>query len=189
LEDYVDSYYFVSKFKVVYEGWVEPMTDKTQWPKVDLGFKLWPPVLKRAAGRPRTRRIKAADEGGTRKKKKCKRCGQLGHMQKTCNETVYDSDDQPPAQPKPKSKKIKKKKKEVITEEATTSTPKRKRNNKMDLVAAQTKTSTPKRKRTKKNSEAPPIDVTASTSTPFRLQLTLSSSIDLKSSPGALTRR
>jgi len=43
---------------------------------------LWPPVLKRAAGRPRSRRIKLVAEGGSRKRKRCKRCGQLGHMQK-----------------------------------------------------------------------------------------------------------
>jgi len=71
-----------------------PMTDKNNWPKVNMGFKLWPPVLKRAAGRPRARRMKSAAEGGksTRTQRQCKRCGQFGHMMKTCNETVYDSD-------------------------------------------------------------------------------------------------
>jgi hypothetical protein len=94
LDDYVDSCY-VFKFKAAYEGWIEPMPDKTQWPQVDLGFKLWPPALNRAAGRPRSRRIRAAEEGGSKKRKKCKRCGQFGHIQKTCNETVYDSDAPP----------------------------------------------------------------------------------------------
>ena len=46
---------------------------------------------------------------GTKKRKRCKRCGQLGHMQKTCNETVYDSDAPPPAPPKSKRNKTKKK--------------------------------------------------------------------------------
>ena len=41
-------------------------------------------------------------------KMQCKRCGQFGHMMKTCNETVYDSDAPPPALPKPKTKKNKK---------------------------------------------------------------------------------
>ena len=54
----------VPKFKAAYEGWIEPITDKTQWPQVDLGFKLWPPVLKRAAGRLRSRRIRGVDELG-----------------------------------------------------------------------------------------------------------------------------
>ena len=39
--------------------------------------------------------------------------GQLGHMQKTCNETVYDTDAPPPAPPKSKRNKTKKKKEAV----------------------------------------------------------------------------
>ncbi|WVZ74436.1 LOW QUALITY PROTEIN: hypothetical protein U9M48_022615 [Paspalum notatum var. saurae] len=109
VEDYVDDYYSVAKFKKVYEGVVMPMTDRTQWPRVDMGFKLWPPLLKRSAGRPRTRRIMGVEEGGKIKKQmKCKRCGQFGHMMKTCNETVYDSDAPPPAPPKPKRVRNKK---------------------------------------------------------------------------------
>jgi hypothetical protein len=165
LEDYVDNYYFVSKFKSAYEGWIEPIPDKTQWPQVHLGFKLWPPVLKRAAGRPRKRRIKSVAEGGSRKRKRCKRCHQLGHMQKTCNETVYDSDDPPPAQPKPKSN----------------------RTNKKEKVSAST--STPKR--TTKKKEVITV-VAASPSTPLKLQhapATPSSPFDLNCSPEALTRR
>jgi len=164
LEDYVDSCYFVSKFKSAYEGWMEPIPDKSMWPQVQLEFKLWPPVLKRAAGRPRSRRIKLVAKGGSRKRKRCKRCGQLGHMQKTCNETVYDSDDPPAAQPKPKSNKTKKEK-----------------------VPAST--STPKNKRTKKQVIT---KVGASPSTPLKLlhaPSTPTSPFDLNCSPGALTRR
>ncbi|CAL4988960.1 unnamed protein product [Urochloa decumbens] len=198
LEDYVHSCYSVSKFKAAYEGWIEPIPDKTHWPQVDLGFKLWPPVLKRAAGRPRTRRIKAVDEGGSKKSRKCRRCGQFGHMQKTCNEMVYDSDAPPPAPKKPKRKRTKKeevagspstpkrkrtKKKEVA---GSPSTPKRKRT-KMEEVAGSP--STPKSRRTKKKE----VITTAVTnpSTPLRLQqppATPSSPFDLNYSPGALTR-
>ena len=137
---------------------------------------MWPPVLKRVAGRPRSRRIKSVAEGGSRKRKKCKRCGKLGHMQKTCNETVYDSDDPPPAQPKPKRAK-----KEKVP--ASTSTPKNKRAKKKKVPAS---TSTPKSKRTKKEK------VPASPSTPLKLQhapTAPSSPFDLNYSPGALTRR
>ncbi|XP_015696631.1 uncharacterized protein LOC102717927 [Oryza brachyantha] len=119
LADYVDNYYSVSKFQAAYVGYIEPIPDKTQWPHVDLGFKLWPPKLKRAAGRPRTRRIMGAEEGGSgasHKRKQCKRCGQFGHMQKTCNETDYDSDAPPAAPPKPKRKRVKKQK-EAIEEQ------------------------------------------------------------------------
>ena len=68
-----------------------------------MGFKLLPPILKRAAGRPRTRRFKGAEEGGsTKRRARCKRCGGFGHLQKTCNEPVPNPDDPPPAPPKPK---------------------------------------------------------------------------------------
>ena len=46
IEDYVHEYYSVAKFKKAYEKSVKPMTDRKQWPKVDPGFKLWPPILK-----------------------------------------------------------------------------------------------------------------------------------------------
>jgi len=108
-EDYIDDYYSIDVFKKAYAGIVMLMTDRNQWPKVDMGFKLWPPILKRVAGRPRTRRIKGAEEGGrTSGMRQCKRCGQFGHMMKTCNETVYDSDAPPPAAPKPKKERNKK---------------------------------------------------------------------------------
>jgi hypothetical protein len=103
MEDYIDDYYSVNKFKKAYENWVGPMTDRQQWPKVDPGFKLWPPILKRAAGRPRTRSYKGWEEGGKgRRMVTCKRCHQKGHMKKTCNETVLDPNAPPPAPPKPK---------------------------------------------------------------------------------------
>jgi hypothetical protein len=67
IEDYVHEYYSVAKFKKAYEKCVKPMTDKKQWPTVNLGFKLWPPLLKRAAGRPRERRYKSVAEGGNQR--------------------------------------------------------------------------------------------------------------------------
>ena len=86
------------------------MTDRKQWPQVNPGFKLWPPILKRAVGRPRVRRYKsAAEDGNGKRTMRCRRCEQLGHMEKRCNEYVYDSDALSPAPPKPKRKRVKKK--------------------------------------------------------------------------------
>jgi hypothetical protein len=82
------------------------MTYKKQWPAVNLRFKLRHPLLKRAARRPKERRYKSVAEGGKPKRSIiCKRCKQRGHMAKTCNEYVYDSDAPPPAPPKPKRKR------------------------------------------------------------------------------------
>ena len=64
VEDYVDNYYSVAMFKKAYENVVRPMTDRTQWPKVQMGFKWWSPHFKRATGHPRNRRIKSSEEGG-----------------------------------------------------------------------------------------------------------------------------
>jgi len=102
LKDFVHPYYYVQKFIAAYASAVPPMPDKEEWEKVDLGFKLLPPLCYRAAGRPRKRRIVGSEEGGTssRGKRRCKRCGGFGHLQKTCNETVHDPDAPPPAPPK-----------------------------------------------------------------------------------------
>ena len=90
IADYVHEYYSVSKFKKAYDKAVKPMTDKKQWPQVNPGFKLWPPILKRVAGRPRVRRYKSAAKGGNgMRTTRCKRCKHLGHMEKTCNETHH----------------------------------------------------------------------------------------------------
>lgn len=84
MEDYVDDFFSLAKFKAAYAGIVQPMTDKSQWRKIDPGFKLHPPQLKRSAGRPKTQRFKAANEVPKKKrqqsKQKCKTCGELGHQ-------------------------------------------------------------------------------------------------------------
>ena len=94
---------------------------------------------------------------------------------------MYDSDDPPPAQPKPKSNKTKKEK-----VPASTSTPKNKRTKKEKVVA---NTSTPKNKKTKKQVNT---KVGANPSTLEKLlhaPSTPTSPFDLNCSPGALTRR
>jgi hypothetical protein len=50
------------------------MNDKSEWPKVDPGFEMIPPLLQRAASRPKKKRIKASGEPGKRRPYQCKRC-------------------------------------------------------------------------------------------------------------------
>jgi len=99
-------------FEVAYATVVPPMPGKEDWKKVEIGFKLLPPKCNRAAGRPRKRRMVGVEEGGStsKGKRRCKRCGGLGHLQKTCNENVLDPD----APPKKKKRTYKPKVVEII---------------------------------------------------------------------------
>lgn len=96
-------YYSVERFRKAYSRLIEPLPDRTQWPEVDLPFVVGAPLDKRFAGRQRKLRIKSCLEGGgggkpkkdatvaavkaewgtkkqmIRGKRKCKRCGELGH--------------------------------------------------------------------------------------------------------------
>jgi hypothetical protein len=81
---YVHDYYSVQTFSNAYQTRVPTMTDKKQWPEVDVGFHLFPPVLKKASGRPREKRIRPAHESISRKRHKCNECKEYGHMMKTC---------------------------------------------------------------------------------------------------------
>ena len=87
IEDFVHDYYSVERFKMAYQFQIAPMNDKSQWPKVNLGFEMIPPPLQRAAGRPRKQRVKARGEPGKRGPYQCKRCFQFGHIEKGCNAT------------------------------------------------------------------------------------------------------
>jgi hypothetical protein len=49
LEDYVDPYYSVQMFKAAYASAMPPLPSKDEWEKVNLGFKLLPPLCNRVA--------------------------------------------------------------------------------------------------------------------------------------------
>jgi hypothetical protein len=86
LEDHVDEYFSIQKFKEAYAGSVPCIPDKSMWPKATHGFFMHPPLLKSTAGR-RKNRMKGALEGGSGKKKKkheCPICHELGHHWYTC---------------------------------------------------------------------------------------------------------
>ena len=61
-------YYSVNRLRAAYGREIEPMTDKTQWPQVDLPFLVGAPLAKLHVGRRRKLRMEGWMEGGHRKK-------------------------------------------------------------------------------------------------------------------------
>jgi hypothetical protein len=60
------------------------MTSQEQWPQVDLGYNLMKAKLRRKSGRARVSRIKASDELGNKKKRRCTECNEPDHSTKYC---------------------------------------------------------------------------------------------------------
>ena len=90
IDQYVHPYYSVQMFNATYADNLPAMEGKQQWDVVDPGFKLCAPVQNRPPGRPRKTRIRAKSEGkglGGRRKK-CPRCGRLGHHGNKCKESI-----------------------------------------------------------------------------------------------------
>jgi hypothetical protein len=84
LDDYVDDYFSINKFRVAYEGSIPSIPDKTMWPKATHGFLMLPPLHKSTGGGRRKNRMKSAAEGASKRKGKgklheCPICHQLGH--------------------------------------------------------------------------------------------------------------
>ena len=87
-EKYVDQYFTIEKFKKAYELQIAPLPGRDQWMQKD-GEKIYPPIIKRPAGRPRKNRIKASTE--SKRRHKCPRCGEYGHREKTCKNPASKS--------------------------------------------------------------------------------------------------
>ncbi|WVZ87975.1 hypothetical protein U9M48_034546 [Paspalum notatum var. saurae] len=86
MEDFMHPYYSVKHFRLAYAGVIKPLPDKDQWPKVDLGFKVMPPLATRPVGRQRKNRIPGCLENkGNKPRSKglfqvqCKTCFEFGH--------------------------------------------------------------------------------------------------------------
>jgi hypothetical protein len=86
IENYVDNYFSVQKFRSAYEDIIPAIPSKEMWPKSNHGFFMHPPVLISTSGRRKNRRYKAAIEGGRGNKGRhqCPICGQYGHHWHTC---------------------------------------------------------------------------------------------------------
>lgn len=89
IEDHVDNYYSVQKFRSAYEGIIPAIPDKSMWPKSDHGFFMHPPLLKSTAGRRRQTRFRGGAEGGNKGNKgrhQCPICHEYGHHWYTCKD-------------------------------------------------------------------------------------------------------
>jgi hypothetical protein len=79
---FVDNYYSMAKFQATYAGIIPSITDRNQWPEVDKGYKIHPPVQKpREPGRLRKNSIKPARETGSKatRQVRCPNCKEYGH--------------------------------------------------------------------------------------------------------------
>ncbi|CAD6273082.1 unnamed protein product [Miscanthus lutarioriparius] len=90
MKQYIDMAFSVEKFKAAYAGVIPNITDRNQWPQVDKGFKLQPPVAKmkkKTTGRLRKKRILSCLEriGKAIRPSKCDGCGELGHKKGSSN--------------------------------------------------------------------------------------------------------
>jgi len=68
LEQFVHHYFSVEKFQAAYGREIEPLADKSQWPRVHLPFSMCAPLTKKNVGRQRKLRFKSCLERGHRKK-------------------------------------------------------------------------------------------------------------------------
>ena len=97
VDQYMLEYFSVAKFRAAYAQNVPALLGKDQWMEVNLGFKLYPLVFTRLAGRPRKNGMSASAEGGAPpQRRKCKHCGILGHIARLCKNAVdpaYGMDD------------------------------------------------------------------------------------------------
>ena len=87
MDDFIHEYFSIERLRKAYAGTFSPMTSKDLWPRVDLGYKIHKPKLRRKPGRPKKSRFKAYDEVSSSKKRRlCSECHEPGHLAKTCQE-------------------------------------------------------------------------------------------------------
>ncbi|XP_062179414.1 uncharacterized protein LOC133884024 [Phragmites australis] len=154
IEYYVHDYYSVQRFKATYAAMIPPMTDRSQWPIVDLGYKVFPQQQKRGAGRPRVQRIRGVLEPG-RRTVKCRRCGDFGHFEKTCKLAEASGVESNEERVGPSQSTPRKRKKMASTGEGENQTPKKQKK-------TPKKKRTPKKRKTPKKKKAKPSAPTAS---------------------------
>jgi hypothetical protein len=82
---FVHEYYSVEKFQAAYHGVIPHITDRSQWPEVDKGFKCHPPKTGTETKQGRTKKNRHhgpfETTGKRTRQSKCKGCGEYGHRE------------------------------------------------------------------------------------------------------------
>jgi hypothetical protein len=85
IDKYVDFYYSIEKFRVVYSELIPAIPDKTQWPKSTHGFFMYGPLLKSVASRHKTERLKCRSyKKGKKGQHQCPIYKEYGHHLPNC---------------------------------------------------------------------------------------------------------
>ncbi|GKV00257.1 hypothetical protein SLEP1_g12979 [Rubroshorea leprosula] len=121
--DHVHPCYKVETFINIYSNFITPIRGAPQWEKSDMP-PVQPPVIRRAAGRPKKARRKAADEmekqsgkmGRKGVKMRCTLCGNIGHNKRSCRPQPKDQRNLNVGYEQPKRGKLPVKKAAVINE-------------------------------------------------------------------------
>jgi hypothetical protein len=64
MEDFVNEHYSIKRFINAYKRLIEPLSDKKQWPKVDISSFISAPLHKRGVSRQKKNIFKCPLEGG-----------------------------------------------------------------------------------------------------------------------------
>lgn len=81
VEKYCHAYFSKDAYIKQHQGVIHAVSDERYWP-LDTCIPLSPPILKRHVGRPKTMRAK--EPGESTSQRRCKMCGEVGHLQKRC---------------------------------------------------------------------------------------------------------
>ncbi|KAF9624809.1 hypothetical protein IFM89_014194 [Coptis chinensis] len=77
-------------------GYIYPVANQDDWDKIKPTNVVLPPPNNRNPGRPKKQRIRGRDEEKSSGKRKCRRCGQVGHNTRTCKQEVGETSSAPP---------------------------------------------------------------------------------------------
>lgn len=81
VEKYCHAYFSKDAYIKQHQRVIHAVSDERYWP-LDTCIPLSPPILKRHVGRPKTMRAK--EPGESTSQRRCKMCGEVGHLQKRC---------------------------------------------------------------------------------------------------------